>query len=105
MPGYLLIESRDPFESKAFSRRCDLALTLAAETSVTLFLLENAVLGARLGAKAQDLEKLSKAGVRLLADAFALRERGIKELAPSVVSTGLDTLIGELAGGAKALWN
>lgn len=106
MSGYLLIESRDPFESKCFSQRCELALTLLAEnTSVTLFLVENAVLGARAGAKAPGLEKLSKAGVRLLADEFALRERGITRLAPHVASAGLDTLIGELTGGAKALWN
>jgi len=106
MTGYLLIESRDPFESKGFSQRCDLALTLLGESSgVTLFLVENAVLGARAGAKAAWLEKLAKAGVRLLADEFALRERGVTELAPHIDSVALDTVIGELAGGAKALWN
>jgi sulfur relay (sulfurtransferase) complex TusBCD TusD component (DsrE family) len=106
MSGYLLIESRDPFASKGFSQRCELALTLLGEsTGVTLFLVENAVLGARAGAKAPGLEKLAKAGVRLLADEFALRERGINGLAPNIISAGLDTLIGELAAGAKALWN
>ena len=106
MPGYLLIESRDPFESKCFSQRCELALALLGQNAVvTVYLVENAVLGARAGAKSRELEKLSKAGVRLLADDFSLRERGIRELAPNVMSVGVDTLVGELAGGAKALWN
>jgi hypothetical protein len=106
MTGYLLVESRDPFESKGFSQRCDLALTLLAEGGgVTLFLVENAVLGARPGAKTPGLEKLARAGVRVLADEFALRERGIAEVAPSIAPTGIDTLVGELASGAKALWN
>ena len=106
MPGYLLIESRDPFESKGFTQRCELALTLLGESAgVTMFLIENGVLGARAGARVRELEKLTKAGVRVLADEFALRERGIGELAPNVVAVNLDTLVGELAGGTKTLWH
>ena len=106
MPAYLLIESRDPFESKCFSQRCELALTLRGEGSgVTLFLVENAVIGARVGARAPGLQKLTKAGVRVLADEFALRERGIGELVPDIARANLDVLIGELTGGAKSLWN
>ena len=59
---------------------------LGENAAVTLFLVENAVLGARAGAKVRDLEKIARAGVRILADDFALRERGIAELAPNVVS-------------------
>jgi len=70
-----------------------------------VFLVENAVLGARAGAKAPGLEKLAKAGVQLLADEFALRERGIQELAPHVTAAPLDSLVGALASGAKTLWN
>ena len=106
MSGYLLIESRDPFESKGFVQRCEMAMTLLGESAgVTMLLVENGVLGARAGAKALGLEKLAKAGVRLLADEFALRERGISQLAPNVASVGLDTVIGELAGGAKTMWS
>jgi sulfur relay (sulfurtransferase) complex TusBCD TusD component (DsrE family) len=106
MPAYLLVESRDPFESKCFSQRCELALTLLGEGSgVTLFLVENAVIGVRAGAKASGLQKLTKAGVRVLADEFALRERGITELAPDVSSAKLDAMVVELAGGARTLWN
>jgi hypothetical protein len=106
MPGYVLVESRDPFESRGFGQRCELALALLAENAdVTLFLVENAVLGARAGAKTPGLEKLASAGVRLLADEFALRERGIHDIAPTVVPVGLGRLVGELANGAKTLWN
>lgn len=106
MSEYLLVESRDPFESRGFSQRCDLALTLRAEGGgVTLFLVENAVLGARAGAKTPGLDRLVKAGVRVLADEFALRERGIAEVAPHIAPTDIDTLVDELARGAKALWN
>ena len=106
MTGYLLVESRDPFESKGFSQRCELALALLAEgRGVTIFLVENAVLAARASAKTPGLEKLAKAGVRVLADEFALRERGIADVAHSIASTGIDTLVGELASGAKTLWN
>lgn len=108
MSQYLLIESRDPFESKGFSQRCELALALLDESAgVTLFLVENAVLGARASAKGRELEKLSKAGVRVLADAFALRERGIDsaQVIAAVQPVELDVLIGQLADGAKALWH
>src|SRR4029079_2707059 len=106
MSKYLLIESRDPFEAKCFSQRCELALALLGEsTGVTVFLVENAVLGARAGAKAHGLERLAKAGVQLLADEFALRERGIHALEPHAPPAPLDSLVGELASGTKAIWN
>ena len=106
MPGYVLIESRDPFESKGFYRRCELAMTLMGEdTRVTVFLVENGVLAARAEARTREFEMLSKAGVKVLADEFALRERGIRHTAPVVQPVGLDALVGELAGGAKAMWN
>ncbi|HKE45102.1 MAG TPA: DsrE family protein [Steroidobacteraceae bacterium] len=108
MSGYLLIESRDPFESKGFAQHCELALTLLGEgNSVTLFLVENAVLAARAAAKARDLDKLAKAGVRVLADKFALHERGIdaRQVIAAVEPAELNALLAHLADGAKTLWN
>ena len=105
---YLLIESRDPFGSTDFERRCELAAALRADgADVTLFLVENAVLGARAQARLPALGKLAKQGVELLADEFALRERGIAggDVAPAVRPAGLDTLAGLLARGARATWN
>jgi hypothetical protein len=106
--SYLLIESRDPFGSTAFRRRCELAAALRAGGSdVTLFLVENAVLGARAAARLPALEKLAKLGVQLLADEFALRERGIGDggITPRVRSAGPEMLVQLLAGGARTIWN
>jgi sulfur relay (sulfurtransferase) complex TusBCD TusD component (DsrE family) len=108
MADYLLIESRDPFESRGFAQRCELALALRADgAGVTLFLVENGVFAARQAAKLRELEKLAKAGVHVCADEFALRERGVggNELAPTVESAPLEALVGSLASGAKALWH
>ena len=108
MTHYLIIESRDPFESRGFAQRCDLALALRADgAGVTLFLLENGVLAARHAAKLRELERLAKAGVTVLADEFGLRERGVApaEVASTVTSTRLEALVGELTRGAKAIWN
>jgi predicted peroxiredoxin len=108
MSNYLLIESRDPFESRGFSQRCDLALALQADgAGVTIFLVENGVFAARAAAKLRELDKLAKSGVQLLADEFALRERGIRsgEIASQVKPAKIETLVSALAAGNKAIWN
>ena len=108
MTSYLLIESRDPIGSTAFERRCGLASALRADgADVTLFLVENAVLGARAAARLPVLGKLAKQGVEFFADEFALRERGIGggEVAPAIRPAGIGTLVGLLASGARATWN
>jgi hypothetical protein len=108
MTRYLLIESRDPFESTGFAHRCELALALRADgAEVTVFLVENGVLGARAAARLRDVEKLARSGVHLLADEFALRERGVgpDEIAAAIRPAPLDQLVGQLVAGAKAIWN
>ena len=56
MPGYLLIESRDPFESTGAARTCELAIQLrAAGHDVALFLVQNGVLAVRSGARRGEL--------------------------------------------------
>ena len=69
MADYILIESRDPFDSAEAGRFLDLAEGLAKEGSeVALFLVQNAVMAARHGAKAGALAALAANGVRVLAD-------------------------------------
>jgi hypothetical protein len=106
MKRYLIIESRDPFEAPSFAGRNELAANLAAGAEVTLFLVENAVLAARSRARFAGFARLKKAGVTLIADEFALRERGITvaELVPEVKAGRIDLLVAELGRGAKALW-
>jgi sulfur relay (sulfurtransferase) complex TusBCD TusD component (DsrE family) len=108
MSKYLLIESRDPFESQDSRAFYELAAALAGDANqVTLFLVQNGVLGARAGEHARWYAELGKAGVEVLADDFSLRERGIQasRLAPGVRASGLDVVIDHLGDGRKTLWH
>jgi predicted peroxiredoxin len=108
MPRYLLIESRDPFDSNDTGFCRDLATQLAAANNeVTVFLVQNGVLPSRSGARSGDLTKLAGAGVRVLADSFSLKERGIdeKRLASGIAAAPLDVVLDALAEGAKVIWH
>jgi sulfur relay (sulfurtransferase) complex TusBCD TusD component (DsrE family) len=108
MAQYVLIESRDPFESADVAYFYDLARALAgAGHDVSLFLVQNGVLPVRPGPRSAPLTKLAEAHVTVLADAFSLRERGIAatSLTPGVRSASLDVVIDGLAQGARALWH
>jgi predicted peroxiredoxin len=116
MADYILIESRDPFESAEVGRFLDLAEGLAKEGSeVTLFLVENAVLAARHGARTNfphnsrvpSLAALAGNGVKVLADSFSLQERGISpnRLIPGVAVAPISAVIDHMAAGRRALWH
>jgi len=108
MAKYLLIESRDPFETSDVAYYYDLAAGLAKEgNEVTLFLVQNGVFPARANARAEGLTEAAKAGVQILADEFSLRERGIgaDRLAKGVKPAPIDRVIDALAEGRKALWH
>jgi len=107
MAKYLLIESRDPFETDV-STYLDLAANLKKEgNEVILFLVQNGVLPARKSGRSQMLSKLADAGVEVYADDFSLRERGITSgrLAPGVKAAPIDMVVDQLAEGRKALWH
>jgi len=73
MTDYLLIESRDPFESNDVGYYYELARGLVdAGNQVTLFLVQNAVLAVRPMAQAPKLQALVSSGVRIFADDFSL---------------------------------
>jgi sulfur relay (sulfurtransferase) complex TusBCD TusD component (DsrE family) len=108
MTHYLVVESRDPFESHGFTRHCELAAALRADgAGVTVFLVENGVLAARASARLRELDQLAQSGVAVLADEFSLRERGIpaSDLEASVKPVALDTLVEQMVAGARVLWN
>ena len=108
MASYLLIESRDPYDSNDVRFCCDLAKQLRQQgDQVTVFLVQNGVLPARTGARADGLSELSKVGIEILADEFSLRERGIPSdrLMAGVKPAPLDVVIDRLAGGCKAIWH
>ena len=106
MAQYLLIESRDPFESNDVGYYYDLAKGLVeGGNQVTLFLAQNGVLSARPSAHSAALSALARSGVTVLADDFSLRERGIAQLAEGVAATSIDVVVDDLAAGHKTLWH
>ena len=108
MPGYLLIESRDPFESTGAARTCELAIQLrAAGHEVALFLVQNGVLAARSGARRAELDKVIGTKIEVLADDFSLRERGIAAggLIGGVRAAPIDSIVERMAAGWNALWH
>lgn len=108
MAKYLLIESRDPFESNDVVYYYELAADLVRHgNEVTLFLVQNGVLPARPGVHSDLLARVTQSGAEILADDFSLRERGIPEdaLVPGVKASPLDVVVDELADGRKALWH
>jgi predicted peroxiredoxin len=108
MNKYLLIASRDPFDSNDVAHFYDLAKGLAKNgNTVTLFLVQNGVLAARKSARSDALRAVAEAGVQVLVDDFSLRERGIAagRLVAGVKSSPLDIVVDQLAEGRKALWH
>src|SRR5215470_20028634 len=79
MSSYVFIESRDPFESGDARFVADTAAALKQRgEQVTVFLVQNGVLGARARARGSNISQLADAGVaggRLLVARARYRER------------------------------
>jgi len=108
MANYLLIESRDPFDSNDAGQFYELAANLAkGGNRVTLFLVQNGVLPARQCVHSGALSAVADAGVEILADEFSLDERGIATgtLVTGVSAAALDVVVDQLAEGRKAIWH
>jgi sulfur relay (sulfurtransferase) complex TusBCD TusD component (DsrE family) len=106
MAEYLLIESRDPFESNDVGYYYDLARGLVeAGNQVTLFLIQNAVFAARPSAQAPQLRVLVGSDVKILADDFALKERGITKLLDGIQIAPIEIMVDHLEAGHKTLWH
>ena len=105
---YLLIESRDPFDSNDVAFSYEFAQGLAkAGHEVQVLLVQNGVIPARRGTKGEGLAALVAAGVKVLADDFSLAERGIDKgrLADGVQPASIDVVVDALAAGHKTLWH
>lgn len=106
MAEYLLIESRDPFESNDVGYYYELARGLVeAGNQVTLFLIQNAVLAVRPSAQAPQLRALVGTGIKILAEDFALKERGITKLRDGVQIAPIEIVVDHLEAGHKTLWH
>ena len=106
MADYILIESRDPFDSAEVGRFLDLAEGLAKEGGdVALFLVQNAVLQARAKAAGSRLGRMRAAGIDVYADEFSLRERGIQDAAPHAVRAPIRLVIDRMCAGWSHVWH
>src|SRR4051812_32697704 len=109
MADFLLIESRDPFESEAATREwAELAGALARDGHrVTVFLVQRGVSPARTGTGSRHLGALAKGGVAVLADEFSRREPGIARdrLVSGIVPSPLDVVVERMAAGHKVIWH
>ena len=107
MSRYVFIETRDPFESRDTRFIEETAIQVKERGhEVTVFLVQNGVLAARMSAR--PLNRLAEAGVTVIADDLSLRERGIKpdELAPGVREAGIEALVDSIVQeNTKALWH
>jgi sulfur transfer complex TusBCD TusB component (DsrH family) len=104
---YLLIESSSPWKSAETAEFYRLARDLALQGhEVTLYLVQNGVLAARAGAREAGLAEVS-ARVRVLADDFSMRERGISvgDLRAPVLPAGIEHVADLLAEGVRAVWH
>ncbi len=109
MARYVLVESRDPFESRDVTYFYGLAADLAAKgEQVTLFLVQNGALVSRKGAEGNPLGDVLKRNVEVLVDSFSLKERGIQdsEKHPSVKPSDIGNLVDQIMEeGTKVLWH
>lgn len=108
MAKYLLIESRDPYDSADSANFLELVRGVRERNNdVTLFLIQNGVLAARDGAQhSERYRDLARTGVTVLADSFSLRERAIDRLVDSVRPAEIDALVELLLErGSKAIWH
>lgn len=108
MAKYLVIESRDPFDSSDSSYFSELVQGIANRgNETTLFLVQNGVLPARKGSKHSDaIARLVQNKVQVLADGFSLKERAITKLAEGVQVADIERLVDILLEpGTKAIWH
>jgi predicted peroxiredoxin len=109
MTKYLFIETRDPFESTASEFVEGTATALRQRGNpVTVFLVQNGVLGTRKSANAPHFRRLADAEVALLADEFSLRERGIQssDLRSGIRVSTIEKLVDALIEPqTKAIWH
>jgi hypothetical protein len=102
----MIVETRDPIDHGDVDWMGRFAVAAhAGGVGAAVFLADNGVLGARRGAPSA-VEVWIQSGVKVAADRFALRERGISDtdLLPGVVPADLDLVLDRLIGGASVIW-
>lgn len=105
MKELLIVETRDAAEHRGPERDAELATGMRrAAVPTTIFLTENGVFAARHGHKM--LDDAMAAGVAVVADSFALSERGIEpeELRDGIDVSDVGLVVDRLAAGSCVVW-
>lgn len=110
---YLLIESRDPYDAADVPYFFKLAKDLAEQgDDIVLYLVQNGVFSLRKAGRPSALFDWlgggAKSRVKILADDFSLRERGIQpnELIAEAKVSNVDSLVDFLVEEKrKAIWH
>jgi predicted peroxiredoxin len=108
MKRYLLIESRGAFEAADAAQHLALATALRAEgAKVEIMLVQNGVMPARKGARAEGLSAAVHAGIPVWADEFALKERAMRaqDLIAGVKAVAIGTVVDRMADGWNVIWH
>ncbi len=108
MAKYLVIESRDPFESSDSNYFSELVQGIAGRgNQTTVLLIQNGVLPARQGSKcSEQLANLVRDRVQVLADGFSLSERAMRNLADGDEVTKIERIVDLLLEpGTKTIWH
>lgn len=108
MAKYLVVESRDPFDSSDSGYFSELVRGVSKRGNETVvFLVQNGVLPARKGSKHSDvITKLARGKVKVLADGFSLKERAIGRLVDGVEIADMDRLVDlVMQPGTRAIWH
>jgi hypothetical protein len=106
MKQCMIVETRDPIGHLDFDWMAELALGMRREgVNVAMLLTENAAFGGR-GNIAPCLQRLVADGIPVLADRFALEERGIAQsaLMSGVEPCEIGVVVDWLEAGASVLW-
>jgi predicted peroxiredoxin len=108
MKQYLFIESEGAFEVASAPHFFALARELKQSGNrVEILLVQNGVMPARAGAKADGLAAALQAGIPVMADDMALKERALKagDLARGVRPAPIRTIVERMADGFNVIWH
>lgn len=109
MNSYLLIETRDHFESLGVNQSYQLAVDLKnKKNDVKLFILQNAVFSFRTNiAIYEPIENIIKKDIPIFIDEFSIKERGIdrKNLRKEIVVSSIDVILDHLVNKSKVIWH
>lgn len=106
MKNYLLIDSRGEYEAVDSRDFFELAAELKrCGDTVEILLVQNGVLPARAGAKADALTAAVRAGIPIFAESFAIKERAIGPLPKCATEAPLSIVIDRMAQGWNVIWH